>query len=90
MESQNQNQDQANHQIKRVVGRPKADRTICKKCEQQKELITGRIICRECWNDYFKNYYSTKTEYANKKRTYQRNYHSAKISSAVVGGNGDI
>lgn len=70
------------------VGRPKKDRTICAQCGLEKELVKHRVRCHECWNNYYKNYYSTKTEYANKKREYQRNYLRAKFSALIEGGIG--
>jgi hypothetical protein len=70
---------------KRGIGRPKLDRTSCKKCGQTKELMKGRICCKDCWNSYYKNYYSNKVEYADKKRNYQREYQRAKLQSNADG-----
>jgi hypothetical protein len=74
---------------KRCVGRPKKDRSICAKCGLQKELVGHRVSCRECWNNYYKNYYNSKTEYANKKRDYQRKYSRDKSSTVIDGGIGE-
>ncbi len=84
--------DESNNEVKTKnskVGRPKKDRTVCAQCGLQKELVKHRVRCHECWNNYYKNYYSTKVDYANKKREYQRNYVRAKISSVVVDGMGE-
>ena len=57
---------------KKSAGRPREERTVCKKCGLNKQLVHNRLVCRDCWNANSKSYYKSNEEYAERKRAKQR------------------